>query len=451
MARLPTPGSDNGNWGDILNDYLLQAHNPDGTLKPNSVTPTTLSPSTLQLITNNTTPGATGPAGQTGATGPQGDAGTPGVNGAAGATGPQGATGPSGAPSTVPGPTGPAGATGPMGATGPAGDVSKEYVNSRGISLITNGSGLLGTNYNFSAFNVVKSDRPVGAAAAFQPKTSSNQTLMADELIAINPARSYVMTFAMRQVAGDGVRTFYSFLCPYDIEGNTIESSSYMEQSGTRTTLAVPLNPGDTTVTLTSSANWNNAAGVNTHRRSIIFWNYTDSTGYTWPPGTYSRNVTAFDIYADGAISGNVITLRAPYTGPIVPAGTVVGNGSAGGTYMYGASSVAGLNAWTNYGPYLYAGVHTDLTNAANRSFPAATAYVKVGFLANYPVAPYDPTSVQRFANVALYDVQSSYGTTPSRPAIGKVPIGFMYYDTTLNKPIWHSGINWRDGSGAVV
>ena len=34
MARLPIPGSDAGNWGDILNDYLSQAHLNDGTLKP---------------------------------------------------------------------------------------------------------------------------------------------------------------------------------------------------------------------------------------------------------------------------------------------------------------------------------------------------------------------------------------------------------------------------------
>lgn len=33
MARLPKPGGDSGNWGEILNDYLLQAHNNDGTLK----------------------------------------------------------------------------------------------------------------------------------------------------------------------------------------------------------------------------------------------------------------------------------------------------------------------------------------------------------------------------------------------------------------------------------
>ncbi len=33
MARLPVPGSDNGTWGDILNEYLAVGHNTDGSLK----------------------------------------------------------------------------------------------------------------------------------------------------------------------------------------------------------------------------------------------------------------------------------------------------------------------------------------------------------------------------------------------------------------------------------
>ncbi len=33
MARLPVPGSDNGTWGDILNDFLSVEHNSDGSLK----------------------------------------------------------------------------------------------------------------------------------------------------------------------------------------------------------------------------------------------------------------------------------------------------------------------------------------------------------------------------------------------------------------------------------
>lgn len=33
MARLPTPGGDDGAWGAILNDFLDQTHNGDGSLK----------------------------------------------------------------------------------------------------------------------------------------------------------------------------------------------------------------------------------------------------------------------------------------------------------------------------------------------------------------------------------------------------------------------------------
>ncbi len=33
MGRLPVPGSDSGVWGDVLNDFLLEEHNTDGTLK----------------------------------------------------------------------------------------------------------------------------------------------------------------------------------------------------------------------------------------------------------------------------------------------------------------------------------------------------------------------------------------------------------------------------------
>jgi len=33
MARLPTPGSDSGTWGNVLNEFLEVAHNTDGSLK----------------------------------------------------------------------------------------------------------------------------------------------------------------------------------------------------------------------------------------------------------------------------------------------------------------------------------------------------------------------------------------------------------------------------------
>lgn len=37
VARLPQTGGDSGNWGTILNDYLLQAHDANGSLKQNTV------------------------------------------------------------------------------------------------------------------------------------------------------------------------------------------------------------------------------------------------------------------------------------------------------------------------------------------------------------------------------------------------------------------------------
>jgi hypothetical protein len=37
MARLPIPGGDSGNWGEILNNFLSIEHNSDGTQKTLSV------------------------------------------------------------------------------------------------------------------------------------------------------------------------------------------------------------------------------------------------------------------------------------------------------------------------------------------------------------------------------------------------------------------------------
>ncbi len=47
MARLPTPGGDDGNWGDILNDFLSVAHNSDGTLQDDAVPAATVDDGTI--------------------------------------------------------------------------------------------------------------------------------------------------------------------------------------------------------------------------------------------------------------------------------------------------------------------------------------------------------------------------------------------------------------------
>lgn len=42
MARLPEPGGDAGNWGSILNEFLLQTHDTGGALKSDAVKPSSI-------------------------------------------------------------------------------------------------------------------------------------------------------------------------------------------------------------------------------------------------------------------------------------------------------------------------------------------------------------------------------------------------------------------------
>src|SRR5690349_14156377 len=115
MARLPQPGGDDGNWGDILNEFLLVGHSSSGSLKnvvsktgndtisgaktftvsPTVPTPTLSGDATTKAYVDATAGvGASGPTGATGATGPQGatGSGATGATGAAGSAGSQGAT-----------------------------------------------------------------------------------------------------------------------------------------------------------------------------------------------------------------------------------------------------------------------------------------------------------------------------------------------------------------------
>jgi len=90
MARLPQPGGDDGTWGDVLNEFLKVAHNPDGSLSD------TVSRTGTQTISGskifNISPRVPTPTlGSDAATKAYVD-----TAGGLGATGPQGATGPAG-------------------------------------------------------------------------------------------------------------------------------------------------------------------------------------------------------------------------------------------------------------------------------------------------------------------------------------------------------------------
>src|SRR5665213_1931630 len=149
MTRLPTPGSDNNDWGTILNGFLEVSLNADGTLNTTALTsalptpiPTTnLGSGTADASTflrgDGTWSAASGTQGATGSTGPTGTTGGVGTTGATGSgstgsTGPQGSTGPGG------------GATGPIGSTGASGTAGATGATGAGSTGATGPTGTTG-------------------------------------------------------------------------------------------------------------------------------------------------------------------------------------------------------------------------------------------------------------------------------------------------------------------
>lgn len=60
MSRLPQPGGDVGNWGTVLNDFLSQVHNTDGTLKAGSVDGAAIAPNAVSETNLGVTGGTDG-------------------------------------------------------------------------------------------------------------------------------------------------------------------------------------------------------------------------------------------------------------------------------------------------------------------------------------------------------------------------------------------------------
>lgn len=54
MARLPVPSSDDGTWGQILNDFLAVSLSGDGTIKAGVITESNLSPAAQSKLNANT-------------------------------------------------------------------------------------------------------------------------------------------------------------------------------------------------------------------------------------------------------------------------------------------------------------------------------------------------------------------------------------------------------------
>lgn len=274
--------------------------------------------------------------------------------------------------------------------------VTRKYVESRGMNLVSNGTGFMKSNYNFAAYTF-DSTLTHGGFGSFLRSTTG--TVTSDEVIAVDPTRKYQLSLWAMSGNADGThydatnRQYFGII-EYDADGNYIIGANIYKCAGsTDTTLAQALNPGDTKIYLTTVAGWCNDATA--YGRHLAWYPYTNVQGYTYPDYTYTRNHTAATsdgAWAAGAVNSteNSITLRTAWTGPALAAGTKVRNAIGGTSYKYIAgSNVITPNAWTRYSG-IVGGLMPNSYDDSVYTFRYGTAFVKVLHLPNYGGASID-------------------------------------------------------------
>lgn len=259
---------------------------------------------------------------------------------------------------------------------------AKDYAQSRAGNLVTNGTGALLNNTNFSQFTFSGKEVYSGSGSFFTDK--QNGILENDELIPVNISQPYRMSLMAKSTQAVGKN--YFGITPYDVDGYPIQPFHYYGSQRPIVTLAQDLKPGDTVIHLTSTEGIDDGRGNNSHFHSLVFWGYKNSFGYQYPDGTYSRLV-----FTNGWLNGgidrinNTITLSKPFnlTNPedvdgIFRAGHTLSGTQSAAVYKYiAASNVIVPTTWTKYSGEIKG------IGIGNGEFPPGTANIRLLFLTN--------------------------------------------------------------------
>ena len=205
------------------------------------------------------------------------------------------------------------------------------------------------------------------------------QSAQGDNFVPVNTNQTYQLSGVACSGNGQGGnydsanRQYFGFAC-YDSDKLEIEPYDVAKVAGAAdTTLAQELKPGATTIVLTNTGGW--YSGSTSYERSLAWYGYMNSSGYVYPNYTYTRNVLQ-NAWNQGGISGNVITLSAPWAGPDLPAGTAVRNATSGASYNYAALYFGAVPAsWTQYAATI-SGVEQNGALTPGVFWPG-TAYIK--------------------------------------------------------------------------
>ena len=208
-------------------------------------------------------------------------------------------------------------------------------------NLVTNGNLELGDNTNFSGWTYDASTQSLYKTVSEYSITNTS------DYIEVNTNKTYKHSMDLK--SSPSTTNYYIGIVEYDRDYNIISTCNVYYFPTTTTTLSEQLNNGDTVVHFASLENWVATSSTPSYQLSLAFWNYSDSTGYTYPVGTYTRN-SWYNLYTYDNVNktNNTITLSSAWTHGTIPSGTSVSQSSGGSTYNYGIKAGGTLpTSWT--------------------------------------------------------------------------------------------------------
>lgn len=149
----------------------------------------------------------------------------------------------------------------------------------------------------------------------------------------------------------------------------------------------------------------------------------------TWSFGTES-NPTAFQVSTTSGVLVPRVEVRA--AGAEFSGAALTGDGGI----AFGPGSSAPTRAIRNFG----AGIAFDATHV---SWMQHNTY-DVGLSVNRP-------RTVRVGTATVVGVFTTAGRNALGAAHAATGAGACVYDSTLNRPVWSDGANWRDAAGTVV
>lgn len=281
-------------------------------------------------------------------------------------------------------------------------------------NLVKNGYGEYLNATNLSAGTFTRGDCPDEAYGYFYRATFNDP-------IKIDKSKIYDVSYYCRLHEGRSGTEYFSIV-PYDVDGNLINwvNTPCGNVQSDLFYLSQDINNGDTVLYFTDLSAWKTITTTQNQRRLALF-GYTDSTGYTYPDGEYTRHI-AYDMYEDSGvdIENNTITLNSAWSMGTFKAGTAVMRRAGGSTFIYCGQNGALTNTeWKKWEGCHFTAIVGENGHDSRLAY-AHTVIVKPNYSGNGDFCAIDIRE-QTIDNVAREKAEAAQETADSKTDPDKI------------------------------